>query len=120
MSAGGEILDDGTGRRTEPLRGIEHLIGGGDVVFLASQQIDRAFHIAQIQPVPKADKLTLEEAVVLEQLADRLQVPASGQIDGLLVPALELLEAGDVSLLIDVFVEIDVLVESIVSRDACS
>jgi len=89
MAAGNELLLDLLLWRTEIILGIEDLFRGGDVVGCTGQQVDRACDVLEVEPAAKADEAAFGKAVLLEQLDDCLKIPTTGQVDRVLVPALE-------------------------------
>src|SRR5271170_1131531 len=71
--------------------------GGGDVIRRTGYVISRTGDIAEVQFPAEADKLTLGETVLLEQLCDHLQIPTSRQVYRVFIRTLERLFLGEVS-----------------------
>src|SRR5579883_3583789 len=109
VAAGDHRLLDLRLGRAEIFLGVEHLLARRDVVGLAGEQVDRAGHVLEVEPLAEPDELASGESVLLEQLDDRLKIEATRQVDRALVPARERLLLGEVRRVVDVLVEIDVL-----------
>ena len=111
MAARNQLLLDPLFRRSEISFRVEHLLAGRDVVRLAGQQIGRASDRLEIQAAAEANELALGEAVLLEELMDRLKIPAPRQVEWVLIPPREDFALGDKSRIVEVFVKVDVLLD---------
>jgi hypothetical protein len=89
MATRNEFLLDLVPWRSEIFLGIEDLFRCGDVIRCAGQQIDRAGDVLKVKSAAKGDEAAFGKAVLLEQLDDCLKIPTAGQVDRVLVPALE-------------------------------
>src|SRR5208283_5129719 len=87
--------------RSYVLFGIKHLLGRGDVIAFYCEEKGRADDVLQVQFAPKADKLAFAEAVFLEQLIDRLEIPAAGKIERMLVPTCKYFGLLDIIRIVD-------------------
>src|SRR5271166_299309 len=92
VSAGDQLLLDPTFSGSDEVLRRENLLAGRDVVALAGQEIERAHDRLEVQAAAEPHELAFGEAVHLEELADRLQVPAPGQVERIFVPAVEHLD----------------------------
>src|SRR5208283_105315 len=81
VSAGDQLLLDPTFRGSDEGLRRENLLRGRDVVALAGEEIKRAHDRLEVQATAERHELALGEAVLLEELADRLQIPAPGQVE---------------------------------------
>ena len=81
MAAGHGFLNDQICRRPEkPCRG-KGLFGRRDIVGGARYQIGWAGDIAQVELAAKANESILGKPILLEELADYLEIPTPRQID---------------------------------------
>jgi hypothetical protein len=83
---GDQLLLDPTFRGSDEVLRRENLLPGRDVAALAGEEIKRTCDQLEVQAAAKP------QAVLLEELADRLQVPAPGQVGRIFVPAVEHLD----------------------------
>ncbi|MPL74161.1 hypothetical protein SDC9_19971 [bioreactor metagenome] len=113
MPARHQLLGDLLLRRAKKIARRKDLFLGGDVVRGARQQIGGAGDVLQLQLLPKPAERALGEEVLLEQQVDRLEVIAPGQVDGVLVPALEGLGALDIVAVVEMGVKVEVLLHEL-------
>src|SRR5271166_6514876 len=116
VSAGDQLLLDPTFRGSDEVLRREDLLAGRDVVALAGEEIEGTGDRLQVQAAAEPDKLALGESVLLEQLADRLQVPPAGQVERIFVPAVEHLGTLFVRRIVDVLIEVEGLREIMLLR----
>src|SRR5208282_2366224 len=101
MTAGRDPGDNFVFWRSDVLFGVEHLLLRSDVVAFSSEEKGRADDVLQVQFAPKADILAFAEAVFLEQLIDRLEIPAAGKVEGMLVPTCKYFGLLDIIRIVD-------------------
>src|SRR5271166_4479667 len=87
VSAGDQLLLDPAIRGSDEVLRREHLLLGRDVVALAGEEIKGTCDRLEVQAAAKPHELALGETVLLEELADRVQIPAPGQVERIFVPA---------------------------------
>ena len=75
---------------------IKDLFWRRDVIVRARQQIGGAGDIVQIELAAEAHEFALRKAILLEDLADHLEIPASRQVNRIFIPALEGLFLGEI------------------------
>src|SRR5664279_4957150 len=96
--------------------GIKDLLRCRDVIVCTRQQISGASNIVEIKLSAQPDEFALGKPVLLEDLGDHLKIPASRQINRIFVPALERLLLGQISRVVDVLVEIDMVLNIVLLR----
>jgi hypothetical protein len=106
MAARDKVLLDAVLRRAEKHLGVEDLLLGRNIVRLAGPQIRRAGYVLQVQPATEADEASFGETVLLEELDDRLKIPAARQIDRVLLPAFEGLFLPEIGGVVDVLINV--------------
>jgi hypothetical protein len=89
----------------------EDLFTGRDVVCLAGEQVERDLDVLSATVFAQPDEFTLGETIRLEQFLDRLQIVASGQIDGFSYHRSKMLAASDAALVRDVLIEVDIFAQ---------
>src|SRR5260221_5729939 len=108
MATRNELLLDLLLWRSEIFLTIEDLFRCGDVSGCTRQQVDRAGNVPEVKSTAKADETAFGKPILLEQLDDRLKIPAAGQVDRVLVPALECFLLLQIGRIVDMPVEIDI------------
>ena len=86
------------------------------VVMSSSAPASGASDIVEIKLPAEADEFAFGKTILLEDLADHLQIPASWQVNRIFVPALERLLLGQISRVVDVLVEIDMVLNIVLLR----
>jgi hypothetical protein len=86
VSAGDQLLLDSTFRGSDEVLRRENLLPGRDVVALAGEEIKGTCDRLEVQAAAEPHELALGEAVLLEKLADRSEVPVSRQVERIFVP----------------------------------
>ncbi len=84
-----QLLLDPTFRDSDEILRTESLLAGRDVVPLAGEEIKGTCDQLEVQAAAEPHELALGQVVLLEELADRLQLPAPGQVERIFVPAVE-------------------------------
>jgi hypothetical protein len=90
-------------------RGIQNLLRCRDVIGRTCQQVGRAGDVVKIKLATQAGELAPGQPVFREDLRDRLEKPASREVDRVLVPALECLPFGKLHRVVDLVVQVDVI-----------
>src|SRR5271166_4995741 len=92
MTAGNQLLLDPIFRGSDEVLRRENLLAGRDVVALAGEEVKGTCDRLEVQAAAEPHELALGEAVLLEELADRVQIPAPGQVERIFIPAVERLD----------------------------
>src|SRR5450631_421029 len=103
------LLHDPVLCSSDVLCGIKDLLHCCNVIVGPRQQVDGALDIVQIELAAETDEFAFGKTVLLENLGNHLEIPASRQVNRIFVPALERLFLCKIGRVVDVLIEIDVI-----------
>src|ERR1700722_10237326 len=109
MASGDQLFFDLAFRCSQIFVRVKYLFSRGDIVGFASEQIDRAGDVIEIQAPPKTDKHTFGKSVLLEDLYHGLKIPATGKVDGMLIPTVKSFFLAEINWIVDVFVKVNTI-----------
>src|SRR5664280_760040 len=116
MAARYGLLNDTVLCCTNIFCGIKNLLRRCNVIVCTRQQIGGTSDIVEIELAAEPHEFALGKAILLEDLADDLKIPASRQVDRIFVPALEGLLLCEVCRIVDVLVEVDMILNVVLPR----